>query len=146
MAGIFLVSVVAVIDRLLKSLALFDAQHVTTLIPGVLSFRVSLNEFGPLGLPLSSDLFLPLAIGMLLLLFVAVVQLHDHFEQVLLFGVFVGVLSNSFDRFLVGAVIDTLHLSTGLAFNLADLLIVMGAIVIPSREFGRWLRPRVRGR
>ncbi len=43
---------------------------------------------------------------------------------------FIGGVSNLIDRFFAGGVVDMLHLTTRLSFNLADVYLVAGAVLL----------------
>ena len=54
---------------------------------------------------------------------------HNYFSLFYLTLIIAGALSNLFDRFIYGAVIDYIHVFLWPTFNLADVMIVAGVVL-----------------
>lgn len=117
-------------DRLSKVLIGAQADFSQPLIPNFLSFEHALNAQGPLGISVPSGFLLWGGVLVLLGLGVLVYFETRSLQRILLLTVFAGVLSNTFDRLIDGYVVDVLKLSPGLIFNIADIMILVGVIVI----------------
>ena len=133
MIALLFVVLVALADRTTKAVTLAFPMATQQLIGSVLTFESSVNIGGPLGFPIPLSVSLGLGVLLTVMLFMVAVLEERELDQVLLVGVMVGLLSNTYDRFQFGYVLDTLRLTPGLAFNIADLLIVTGAVVVGVR-------------
>lgn len=133
MLGLILVVVVSLIDRLTKAIALIAFTKTVSLIDGVLLFAPTMNTNGFLGLPLQANLSFILAAILCLALLWQAVSSAKPTDQYLILGIVLGVLSNTYDRWHLGYVVDTLSLWPGLSFNLADVLILTGVVGVMVR-------------
>jgi signal peptidase II len=101
-------------------------------LPGVSIGRV-VNQSGVFGLDLPNGLLiffgLAIAAGILGLLIYDVRRSAARLGLWLLFG---GALSNTIDRMLHGGVVDVIAIAGLSRFNLADAMIVMGAVALLS--------------
>lgn len=117
-------------DRLSKVLIGAQADFSQPLITSILTLEHALNTQGPLGIYVPSGLLLWGGVSVLIGLSVLVYFETRSIQRMLLLTVFAGVLSNTYDRFVNGYVIDVLKLSPGLIFNIADVMILLGVSVI----------------
>ena len=121
------------LDRFLKALALINQERQFNLIGEILKFNYKANYYIAFSLPLSGRallILLILIISALLLsgLFYWFRQKHD--ESALIFLIVLGASSNLFDRLKYGYVVDYLDLKYFTVFNLADVIIVTGVILL----------------
>ncbi|MFA5954304.1 MAG: signal peptidase II [Patescibacteria group bacterium] len=133
MLGVIVVGAFVVLDRLTKVLAVQNSTLKASIIPHVLSVTSAVNTAGPLGLPISGGVFFVLSFVVASLLFVFVFFEERRSNQALFLAIIVGILSNTIDRMQYGYAIDVLRLEPGLVFNIADLLIVGGVVLLFSR-------------
>lgn len=126
----------SVLDRLLKSLALVNQKPVD-LVGGILKFNFAPNRYIAFSLPLSG-LFLNLAIFILVILLVtyliALIKKQALWPASVVFLVVLGAASNFYDRLRYGYVIDYLDLSYFTVFNLDDVMIVVGVLLLVIRQ------------
>jgi signal peptidase II len=122
-------------DRVLKSISINNSESIK-LIGDFFSFSFSANYFIAFSLPISG-IFLESAIFILILLMAALffylLRKNNNNNAFLLFGLLMiifGAISNYIDRLKFGFVIDYLYLKYFTVFNLADVLIVCGSILI----------------
>lgn len=117
----------ALIDRLLKTFSIVHPEVTTPLVGHFFQFATAANPAGPLGLTIPTPMLLVVATVLgSLLLWTSRAITQPALRIALLFLV-LGVLSNMIDRLTVGYIIDTFTL-WGLAFNIADLFILGGAL------------------
>lgn len=131
-----LIAVVFVLDRLTKALALMWPMYSFPLVSSLLTFDPAVNNRGPLGIPIPFFLFLSLSLMIAAVIFFLVWSEPAPINRSLLAGVLLGVVSNSFDRFKFGHIVDVFRLAGGMSFNLADVLIVtcLAGIFIQYRK------------
>ncbi|MFA6994830.1 MAG: signal peptidase II [Patescibacteria group bacterium] len=124
------------VDRTLKALALnFKTIQPFQLIGDILSFQFTANSYMAFSLPLGGLLLNTLIIVVIVLLLIYIIYLIFYkddrkLEIILLSIIFTGALSNIFDRLIYGYVIDYLELKYFTVFNLADVMISGGAIIL----------------
>jgi lipoprotein signal peptidase len=135
-----IVTAVLVVDRLMKTLALTWPLTAAPLVGGLLVFEPGVNTLGPLGIFVPRAVFFILAGGLSAALFILLWAEQKTQSRVLLWGVILGIASNSYDRLRFGHIIDTLRLAGGLSFNLADVLIVGGVMTIIAQVFYLYFR------
>jgi signal peptidase II len=116
-----------ILDRFLKNLALAGADY--DILGRVLRFSFAANHGIAFSIPLGG-FFLNSLIG-LILVFLAVFMVKSwqeakFLEAGALMLVFLGALSNLYDRFSLGFVVDYWDLAYFSVFNLADVLIFYG--------------------
>lgn len=118
-------------DRWFKRLSLSEIDLV--LIPEFLNFKFFANKNIAFSLPLEGawlTFIITLIIGFLLFYFL---RFYWDLNKTTFFGlgaVITGALSNLIDRFTHGFVIDYLNLRYFTIFNVADILIVSGTVLI----------------
>lgn len=140
-AAVTIISLVlaAVVDRAAKIFLVAHPGYELTIVPRVLSFELVANSTGPLGLPISPNVVFVLLFSLAAAVALACCTSGSH--RILVLFVTIGVASNTYDRSTLGFVVDTLRLSTGLAFNLADLYITLSLVVWGVSVFWtRWHR------
>lgn len=123
-------------DRILKLLALrLELAPPFKLIWPFLNFHFTANSYLAFSLPLNGPLLNSLIIIIIILLLLYIIYLliykREHRAEIILLSIiFAGALSNLFDRWLYGYVIDYLELKYFTIFNLADVMISGGAIIL----------------
>lgn len=125
-----LLVVAILLDRLLKAVIHDRPDFYQPLIGEYLTLEHSLNINGPLGINVPSGLLFGVAIVVLVGLTFLFFWETRYRERILLLTVFAGVASNTIDRFIEGHVIDVFRIAPGLIFNIADLMIVGGVLVL----------------
>ncbi len=124
-----------IIDRLLKSYALLS-ETTHNLIGNWFNFALSKNTGIAFSITFGFDLLwlvTPIILA-LLVWFISALRRRDRFEASMIFIILLGAGSNLFDRLRYGAIIDYFDLAHFSIFNLADFLIVGGALLILTRE------------
>ncbi len=128
--AIFFVS----LDRLFKILALNYYENIKIeLISDYFSFTLAKNYYIAFSLPLSGPILsvFIIAIILILLYFCAILIKKEEYVQVsCLAFVILGAISNIIDRIKYGFVIDYLDLKYFTVFNIADSMIVIGAVLL----------------
>ena len=124
------------LDQLTKQWALdalSDGNHIDV-IEGILRFRLVFNSGGAFGLFQSvPGLFLIATLGIIVAILIGAHKLEDPRWAVPLGMVLGGGLGNALDRLLRdtdGAVVDFVDLHVWPVFNVADMAIVSGALLI----------------
>jgi len=138
--GVIVVGAFVVLDRLTKVFALQHPTLNTMLVPHVVSLTSAVNAVGPLGLPLTGELFFIFSFVVAALLFIFALFEERRSTQAIIFAIVVGILSNTIDRMSYGYAIDVLRVTPGLVFNIADLLIVGGFIILFPRLVSQLFR------
>lgn len=135
--------IILAIDRWLKFWAMekFFAHNQENffIIKPIFSFAFFANDKMAFSLPSPLTVVVPLSIFAILILFFFVIQGTKNRDWTLLAGLWLilaGALSNLFDRMVYGYVVDFLRLWPISYFNLADLLIITGAVWLIWK---RWL-------
>lgn len=128
------------LDRFLKILSLADSSRQLNLIGEILKFKFEANRYIAFSLPLAGNLLVAiigLIIFSLILAFVFYVRKREYNKLLPLGLVILGAGSNLLDRIKYGYVIDYLDLKYFTVFNLADVMIVIGVvllIVVPNKK------------
>ncbi len=121
-----------IIDRFLKAWALTSAQS-QIIIPGFLNFNFVKNYYIAFSLPISGvllEIFIFLIIIFLFFYFVNLFKQKDYLKSGFVLSIAYGAASNLFDRLRYGFVIDHFDLKYFTVFNLADVMIVAGTILL----------------
>ncbi|PIT88547.1 MAG: hypothetical protein COU29_02085 [Candidatus Magasanikbacteria bacterium CG10_big_fil_rev_8_21_14_0_10_36_32] len=93
------------------------------------------NSGAIFGLPISSQIIITCSIPLIILvIFLFIKQRHDLFSQIGLYFMFLGAVSNLFDRIFYHSTIDYFLIMTGI-INLADILILTGAVLFCWNNF-----------
>lgn len=129
----FVIAIFFMADRYLKCLAATN-QDPKELIGNLFTFSFAPNYFIAFSLPIGGKI-LELAIFLLIISMIIFLfySLKKKDKTILIFGlaaVLLGSISNFIDRLKFGYVIDYLYLKHFTVFNLADFLIVAGAVII----------------
>lgn len=127
------------LDRLAKAYATIVLQEKFYYLVGdILKLRLAENKFIAFSLPLGGSILVVLNTLIILVLFYFLTLLirENKFKLAgpLLF-VLAGAMSNMFDRFKWGYVIDYFDLKYFTVFNIADMMIVLGVISIIILQF-----------
>lgn len=125
------------LDRLLKVIALKEIS-LFSFFGGIFSFKFAPNPNIAFSLPLGGvflNLLIPVLLVLLLYYFKSSWRKKDVLETVASFSIFLGAISNYFDRLAYGYVIDYFDLKYFTVFNLADSMIVLGVGAIILKSF-----------
>lgn len=123
-------------DRCLKILALNSASaEPLKLIGQIFSFHFTANYYIAFSLPLAGRIFnflilLIIAFLIFYILYLILNKKSQKTEIILLTIILFGAISNILDRFSYGYVIDYLELRYFTVFNIADMMISGGAIIL----------------
>ncbi|OGY48961.1 MAG: signal peptidase II [Candidatus Buchananbacteria bacterium RIFCSPHIGHO2_02_FULL_40_13] len=104
----------------------------------ILKLKLATNSGIAFGIPVNQQLFLYFYIFIFLILGYWLVKEYRRKNLVVISAltlIIFGALSNFFDRLFLGAVVDYLDLKYYSVFNLADVMIVFGVIMIIASEF-----------
>lgn len=130
------IAIFFILDRYLKLLAISSfATHPLKLIGNIFSFQLTANYYIAFSLPLSG-LTLNLIILLLVILitiyitYLAFRQRQKKLEIITMAVIWAGALSNLIDRWTYGYVVDYLNLKYFTVFNLADVMISVGALIL----------------
>ena len=130
-AWLMMLAIFFLIDRYFKLLAITTSSR--PLIANWLNFNFVPNYQISFSLPISGpwlNLFISFIIGGLLFYTVINCKKLKTIEFVSLLGIIIGALSNLMDRFCYGFVIDYLNLKWFTIFNLADVMISVGSLIL----------------
>ncbi|MCD4762365.1 signal peptidase II [bacterium] len=119
------------IDRFFKILALKGIE--ANIIGDFFRFSLAKNYYIAFSLPITGIMLNILIIIIILLLGFIIINLakkDDLINVVLLTILEFGAISNLFDRFKYGYVVDYFDLDYFTVFNLADIMIVCGALIL----------------
>lgn len=134
---IFIITLITfVIDQIIKSLSLVYLINIP-IIPNVLSLTYAKN-YGIAFSMLREKRIIIIAISILLISFLIYVLKKDYISKNkdtwlvnIAFGIlFGGILGNLFDRIVRGFVIDYINVSFFSIFNLADIAITFGVVLL----------------
>ena len=134
---IFLAILFLFFDRLLKSVAVRGLANSKNLIKDFFTFTFTPNYNIAFSLPLSgiwlNILILVIIIGLLYYF----IYLFDKSNKNAYYIGFVllGAISNFYDRVVYGFVIDYFDLKYFTVFNFADIMIVVGCLLVLKNEF-----------
>ena len=130
------IAIFFIADRILKAVALRSAMFPPLrLVGNILTFYFTANYYIAFSLPASGPI-LNAAIISLISLLIAVIFFLIFFKQerkpeiILLSLILAGAVSNIIDRLTYGYVIDYLYLKNFTIFNLADMMISGGALLL----------------
>lgn len=142
--NIAIASVIAIFfisDRILKNLALsFGENFSFEIIPDLFSFSLAKNYFISFSIPLSGPIlnfslvFVILAI-LVYLFYLIKTKKGFNWEVSLFFILFLGAISNFYDRLSLGFVVDYLSLQYFTVFNLADVMISFSSLTLIIKNF-----------
>lgn len=134
-AAIFFVA----LDRFLKFLAVnYYSNNSVELVNNFFKFEFTPNYDIAFSIPLSGNLLTALIVPLILALvycFIYLIKRGEEKNSFYLFFVILGAMSNLSDRLKFGYVIDYFDLKYFTVFNLADCLIVFGALGIIWKLF-----------
>ena len=134
---IFIIALITfVIDQIIKSLSLVYLINIP-IIPNILSLTYAKN-YGIACSMLKEKRIIIIAISILLISFLIYVLKKDYISKNkdtclvnIAFGIlFGGILGNLFDRIVRGFVIDYINVSFFSIFNLADIAITFGVVLL----------------
>lgn len=132
-ALIFLIAVFFIIDRFLKFQAI-NLESPVTLIKNYLYFSFYANKNIALSLPLPNLMALILASLITIVILVIIInfikQKKPVFLSFFLSLIFVGSISNIFDRLYYGFVVDYLIIANLTVLNIADLMISLSSTIL----------------
>lgn len=122
-----------ILDRFLKNFVLLEPGQQFNLIGGALKFSFRFNRYIAFSLPVSGaglSMVILLIIITLIWLSLSYWRQGDNFKFSSLVLIIFGASSNLWDRIWQGAVIDYLDLKYFTVFNLADVMIVIGIVLL----------------
>ena len=124
-----------VIDRLLKVLALNYYEHdKVSLVSDILTFKFAKNYNIAFSLPVISSFILNILIAIIIIIllyyFLFYIKSSKYQSAQYLALIIIGAISNLVDRISYGYVVDYFDLKYFTIFNIADMMIVGGVIVI----------------
>lgn len=129
-----LIAIFFIGDRLLKSLALYLPDKSISLIGDWLNFYFLPNYNIAFSLPIGGQILnILIALILIFILLLLIFFSRKKTEIFIIYGLiclFLGAVSNFYDRLTHGYVIDYLSLKYFTIFNLADVLISIGAILL----------------
>jgi len=136
---LFLIILVFVLDRALKILISNQTEQVFFLIPRIFGFSFFKNYFLAFSMPFAGRTII-LTISALIIMAIIVlsakkIKQKKYFSFCAGLSIILGALSNFFDRAASGYVIDYFFLAPISRFNLADLLIGAGIILLIKEEY-----------
>lgn len=129
MAVIFFVG----LDRFFKIFALANRTYEFNLFGEILKFNYTPNYYIAFSLPLAGqalEILIALIILALIWLWLKTFLRRNYVKLTALTAIILGAGSNLFDRLKYGYVIDYLDLKYFTVFNLADVMIVAGVILL----------------
>jgi signal peptidase II len=135
-AGPAVIAMFFVADRILKSSALnLGLSQSKSIIGDVLAFRLVFNQNIAFSLPLSGpwlNILITLIVSVLFLIIIQakIKKILDKKSLLLLTFILFGAISNLLDRFLYNAVVDYFDLKYFTIFNLADVMISAGVVIL----------------
>ncbi len=120
-------------DRLLKYWAITHSAKIVDIIPGIFKLNLAKNYYIAFSIPFSGSILniLILAIIAVLVYFIVIlVKKQEIIQAGYLTNIVIGAISNIYDRFNYGFVIDYFDLKYYTVFNIADSMIVVGSILL----------------
>lgn len=126
-------------DQTLKYLARnLQPQEIIPLLTGLFDFRFTPNYYIAFSIPLNGYLLnlsiIAMIVGLLIYLLYLIRKKKNSFDIICLSIMISGAISNLIDRLSYGYVIDYLYLSNFTVFNLADMMISIGALALIIRN------------
>lgn len=133
-AGLFLFFT----DRIIKSFILIDKNFSYFFVKDVFHFEYVENTGIAFGMPFNFWLLLILYVVIIIaLLYLAIKKIFGnelaYFAS--LFFIIIGAFSNLLDRIRFGYVIDYLYLKNFSVFNIADVMITLGAVLFIALNY-----------
>ena len=134
-AIIIMVAIFFIVDRYLKNLALSQTiESKTALINNIFFFNFTPNYYMAFSLPFGGRLLTLLTGLIIITIFIFLIYLIKKSKsKLVIIGVLlilIGAVSNIYDRLIFGYVIDYLYLINFTVFNIADIFISAGAILV----------------
>lgn len=120
-------------DRFLKALAFGGQDRQLSLIGDILKFSYRANYYIAFSLPLAGRTLLTIIILIIIGLIVLVFNYFKHGQVAKLAPlvlIILGASGNLYDRIKYGSVIDYLDLKYFTVFNLSDVMIVVGVVIL----------------
>lgn len=121
------------LDRFFKIFALSDMGGARNLLGDILKFNFKTNYYIAFSLPLAGQWLNIIIYLIVLLLIYYLARMWRAGKQVAVIGLFnviIGAASNLYDRLRYGFVIDYLDLKYFTVFNLADVMITVGVVLL----------------
>lgn len=132
--GEIILIVVFAVDRVLK--AIVEGQSASA-SSRLISFGAVQNTGAVFGVPVSNTVAIGIMIGVMIIVVWLVAYALRRAARVAVLAasaVLLGALSNIVDRILTGGVIDYITIRSLSVTNIADVLIVVGAIILALRS------------
>lgn len=119
--------IIILLDQITKWLAkAFLPQEGLFVTPRVLELKIKANPGIAFGININPFIFYPLVIILFILLYLA---FKNSFPKALSL-IIGGAISNIIDRIYLGHVVDFINFQIWSVFNLADLAIIVGAVIL----------------
>lgn len=121
------------LDRFLKIAALRSASLPRSLVDGILSFNFTKNYQLAFSIPLNGTITIIITAAIFLALVIyynSLLRKKEYLKSGAVLLIAYGAASNLFDRLSYGFVIDYFDLKYFTVFNLADMMIVAGVIIL----------------
>ncbi len=132
-ALIILIAVFFIVDRFFKFQAI-NLESPITLIKNLFYFSFYANKNIALSLPIPNSIALILASVISIVILIIVINLikqkRSNFLILFLALIFIGSISNIFDRLYYGFVIDYLIVANLTVLNIADLMISLSSTIL----------------
>ena len=133
MVIVFLVAIFFIaLDRLLKILASQFSMPLN-LVGSILKFHFTPNPYIAFSLPLAGiglNIIIAIIILILVYYYFLLMKTNRDNEGIVLIFIILGAISNFIDRLWFGYVVDYFDLKYFTVFNLADVMIVTGVVVL----------------
>lgn len=120
------------IDRITKSLALLIFTKPRVVIPSFLELRFVENDqlFFFQNIPPLVMIMMIICVMIMMIIFF-IHAAHTQYRVVYAYGLLlIGAWSNLWDRIMYGAVIDFIHIPWWSTFNIADVMIISGVLLL----------------
>lgn len=130
-----IILILFILDRLLKFWFLQNPDFTRDFIVGILSFRLETNLGIAFGFIFNQMFLLALVIVIIFFLLDILLKVYLRRDLLVIFSltlIIVGAISNLLDRLRYGFVIDYIDVSFFTVFNLADIMITGGIIILAS--------------
>ncbi len=133
-----IIFILFVFDRLVKFWFLKNPNSSWDFLVGFLNFRLESNAGIAFGLPMNSIFLLALLAVIIFFLFNVLSKAYLRQDSLLIFSmtlIIAGAISNLIDRIRFGYVVDYFDVPFFTVFNLADIMITFGVIILLPRIF-----------
>ena len=129
-----MIAIFFILDRYLKNITLLNHNPIK-LIGDLLTLNFTPNYYIAFSLPISGPILNIAIILLILIIFLLIIRILKKTKQfevnsIALTFILFGAINNIVDRLLFGFVVDYLELKYFTVFNLSDVMISLGAIIL----------------